>query len=88
MNSVETNDQLEREIYLGEKSSKAYALWVMNYINHQQDVLFQEFKAAQFGSYNNIQARINAINELDRAIKQDMETGDLARKQLKGAVNE
>jgi hypothetical protein len=88
MNSVETNDQLEREIHLGEKASKAYALWVMSYINRQQDALFQEFKAAQFGAYNNIQARINAINELDRAIKQDMETGDLARKQLKGAVNE
>jgi hypothetical protein len=84
MSNVETTDQLEREIHIGEKAAKAYALWVVSYIETQQTALFEEFKQANFGSYNNIQARINAINELEKAIKQDIQTGDLARKQLKG----
>jgi hypothetical protein len=85
MNNIEQNDQLEREIHIGEKAAKAYALWVMRYIEVQQSALFEEFKLANFGAYNNIQARINAINEIEKAIKQDIQTGDLARKQLKGA---
>jgi hypothetical protein len=84
VNSVETSDQLEKEIHIGEKAAKAYALWVAGYINEQQHSLFEEFKASNFGGYNNIHARINAINELDQAIKQDIQTGSLARKQLKG----
>jgi hypothetical protein len=76
--------QLEKEIRIGEMASKAYSLWVNAYIATQHELLFEEFKQANFGSYNNIQARMNAINELDRAIKQDIETGKLASKQLKG----
>jgi hypothetical protein len=76
--------QLENEIVIGEKASKAWNLWVAGYVAVQQNALFEEFKQANFGSYNNIQARINAINELERAIKQDIETGKLASKQLKG----
>jgi hypothetical protein len=82
MNNVELTDRLEKEIHQGEKASKAYALWVMHYIDAQQALLFEEFKQANFGSYNNIQARISAVNDLERAIKQDMQTGELARKQL------
>jgi hypothetical protein len=77
-------EQLQNEIVIGDKANKAWNLWVAGYVTDQQNALFEEFKQANFGSYNNIQARINAINELERAIKQDIQTGQLANKQLKG----
>jgi hypothetical protein len=75
-------EQLETEIIIGEKASKAWNLWIAGYVTSQQDALFEEFKQAHFQAYNSIQARINAVNELERAIKQDIETGKLAQKQL------
>jgi hypothetical protein len=77
-------EQLQDEIKLGDMASKAWNLWVKDYVSEQQDALFEEFKQANFQAYNSIQARINAINELERAIKEDIYTGQLASKQLKG----
>jgi len=76
--------QLDREVHQGELARKAYSYWVMAYISGQQKVLFDEFKNSNFGAYNNIHARINAINELERSILSDIETGEMASKQLKG----
>jgi hypothetical protein len=77
-------EQLEREIFIGGNANKAYLLWVNQYISTQQEILFEEFKQANFQAYASLQARMNAINELERSIKQDIETGKLASKQLKG----
>jgi hypothetical protein len=82
MNNMERNDQLEREIHMGEKAAKAYSLWVMPYIQEQSAQLFDEFKNAPVEEYPLIHARINALTAIDYAIKQDIQTGDLARKQL------
>jgi hypothetical protein len=84
MNNMERNDQLEREIHIGEKAAKAYSLWVMPYINTQGNQLFDEFKNAKPEEYPLIYARINALTAIDYAINQDIQTGILARKQLKG----
>jgi hypothetical protein len=84
MNNMERNDKLELEIHLGEKAAKAYALWVMNYIREGNQVMLEEFKNAKVEEYPLIHARINALTAIEYAIKQDMQTGDLARKQLKG----
>jgi len=85
VNNVELNDKLEMEIHIGEKASKAYALWVSDYIRTQQKALFEEFKQVNFHAYGNIQARISAMVAIEQAIKQDIQTGELAKKQLRGA---
>jgi hypothetical protein len=84
MNNMERNDQLEREIHIGEKAAKAYSLWVMNYVRDQITVIFEEFKNANAEDYHLIHAKIYALTAIEYAIKQDIQTGDLARKQLKG----
>jgi hypothetical protein len=84
MNNMERNDQFEREIHIGEKAAKAYALWVNDYIREQSVLMFEDFKNADSEEYPYIHARIHALTEIEYAIKQDIQTGDLARKQLKG----
>jgi hypothetical protein len=84
MNNVEMNDRLEKEIYQSEKAAKAYALWVMNYISDSREHLFNAFYDAELEEYPYIHAEVNALNNIECAIKADIQTGDLARKQLKG----
>jgi hypothetical protein len=84
MNNMERNDQLEREVHLGEKAAKAYSLWVMPYIIAESTQLFDDFKNAKPEEYPLIHAKINALTAIDYAINQDIQTGVLARKQLKG----
>jgi hypothetical protein len=84
MNNMERNDQLEMEINIGEKAAKAYSMWVMSYINAQGNQLFDDFKNAKPEEYPLLHARINALTAIDYAINQDIQTGVLARKQLKG----
>ena len=89
MNNTELNDRLEKEIDLGEKASEAYALWVMNYINKQMDDIYETFKKANVSEYESIHASLAALAEIEFAIKQDIDTGKIARQQLnKGDVNE
>jgi hypothetical protein len=82
VNKVELNDKLEHEVHRGELARKAYACWVKDYIETQSIVVFDKFKQAQFGEYVLIQSAISALNSIETAIKTDIETGELARKQL------
>jgi len=82
VNRMELSDQYEKEMHIGERASKAYALWLMDYIRVQQDALFEEFKQSNINTYGNIQARIAAIIAIEQAIKTDIETGKIARDQF------
>jgi hypothetical protein len=84
MSNIEQNDQLEKEAHLGEKAAKAYSLWVMHYITKHRQMLFDNFYEADFEEYPYIHAEISALYNLESAIQNDITTGDLARKQLKG----
>jgi hypothetical protein len=84
MSNIEQNDQLEREAHLGEKAAKAYALWVMNYIAEHRKVLYDSFYEADLEEYPYIHAEVTALYNLEAQIQNDILTGDLARKQLKG----
>jgi hypothetical protein len=84
MSNIEQNDQLEKEAHIGEKATKAYALWVNNYISKHRQILFDSFYEADLEEYPYIHAEISALYNLESAIQNDILTGDLARKQLKG----
>jgi hypothetical protein len=84
MNNAEQNDQLEREAHLGEKAAKAYALWIMNYIDEHRQQLFNAFYESDLEEYPYIHAEVSALYNLESAIRSDILTGDLARKQLNG----
>jgi hypothetical protein len=84
MNNIERTDQLEKEIHIGEKAAKAYALWVMNHIEETRRRLFAAFYEADMEEYPYIHAEVNAINNIEDSIRADIQTGDFARKQLKG----
>jgi hypothetical protein len=83
MNNMERSDKLELEIHLGEKAAKAYNLWLMDYIKTQGTLMFDEFKNATPDEYSLLHAKINALTAIEYAIKQDIQTGEMARKQLK-----
>jgi hypothetical protein len=84
MNNQESTDQLEKEIHIGEKASKAYSLWVNDYIRLHREQLFDTFYEADLEEYPYIHAEVTALNNIEYAIRVDMETGNLARKQLHG----
>jgi hypothetical protein len=84
MNNIDENDQLEKEAHRGEKASKAYALWIMDYIAKHRKILFDTFYEADVEEYPYIHAEITALYNLESNIQDDILTGDLARKQLKG----
>ena len=79
-----TKEQLENEIHKGEQALKAYHLWVKNYIDTQTNIVIETFKNADSNSYFYIQSAMKALTAMETAIKQDIETGELAKKQLKG----
>jgi len=77
-------EQLENEINMGERAYKAYHFWVMPYIDAQKTVLFDTFMRADIYEYPYIHAMADALEQIESAIKSDIQTGELARKQLKG----
>lgn len=75
-------EQLEKEVELGERAAKAYSLWVMHYIDTQSVVIFEEFKNSKEVDYQTIKSNMIAIMAIETAIKQDIDTGKLASRQL------
>lgn len=78
------NEQLENEVHMGERAYKAYHFWVMHYIDTQKTAMFESFLSADIEEYPYIQAMADALSHIESAIKSDIQTGELARKQLKG----
>ena len=78
----EQEDILKRNIVIGDRAKKAYDLWVMNYLNIQYELCFEEFKNAKIEEMQLLRAKLDALNSIEIAIGSDIESGQMAKKQL------
>lgn len=78
----ETLDILTKEVVLGDKAKKAYDFWLMHYLDTQYVLLFDEFKTTQIDNMPLIRYKLDALNEIEQAIKSQIDTGKMAKQQL------